>query len=277
MAIKKTAAKKTETEIPAMVRLSSGETTINIVGTAPLLMERFSNKTWQQLLQPGPKMNQAEKAQKLKHNPLEEMQSACYVNRDPTRPTLFHLPTGMLHGAAASIAVDIPGAAKAQIERLTSVIDLNIDLYGIPTMHMAMVRNSGMNRTPDVRTRPAFKEWCASFTVRYARPLLTMNNIADLYVSAGDFIGIGGWRPQKGGSYGRWCLATENDNDFKSIRKHGARKAQLLAYNDPKAFDEDTAELYAWYQEEVKRRDFSSQLGNDSAYVGDDEYDEAAE
>lgn len=257
MAPKKKTAATAQPEVVSNYELGIAEAKIHIVGTSTLLMERFNQKAWRELLLPSRQTNRAERAQTLKHDPIWEFQQACYRNRDVNRPTLFHLPNGMLHGAIASIGVDIPGAAKAQIERLTTIADENIDLYGIPELHMAMVRNSGINRTPDVRSRPAFKKWAATFTVRYATPLLTLQNIINLASASGQFIGIGGWRRQKGGPFGSFEVVDPNHAEYKAIIKNAGRKLQERAWYDPNPYDEDVKELMGWYNDEVKRRELA--------------------
>src|SRR5262249_16341950 len=136
-----------------------------------LIMHRFPFKAWQELMLPSVRENRASLEQKLKHDPTAEYRSAFYLNRDSKRPALFHIPPGAFHGARASAAIDTAGARKAQIERLTKVVDLNIDLYGIPQIFCAMVRNSDMNRTPDVRTRPIFPVAACRITVRFLKNL----------------------------------------------------------------------------------------------------------
>src|ERR1043166_3208166 len=130
----------------------------HIIGTSPLILNRFSLKAPQQLRLPPIPTNRAERNLTLKHDPEEEFRSAVYLNRDPKRPAAFHLPNGMFHKSLGAAALDIPGAKRTQIERLTKITDVNIDLFGIPRLFMPMVRNSDINNTPDVRTRPIMEE-----------------------------------------------------------------------------------------------------------------------
>lgn len=229
--------------------------TFNVVGISPMIMNRFSLKAWQELLFPAKKANRAEKEQSLKHDPLAEFRGALYLNRNSKSPARFHVPNGMFHGALASAALDIPGATKSKIERLTKIVDVNIDLFGVPHLFMAMVRNSDINRTPDVRTRPIFPEWACRVTVRYVKNILTQRTVASLLGAAGHIIGIGDWRGEKGGPYGSFRLAAENDAEFKAIIGKQGAKAQQAAYDNPIYFDEDTAELMGWFQAELVRRE----------------------
>ena len=234
----------------------------HVVGTSPMIMNRFSQKAWHELLLPKRSENRASLEQSLKHDPIAEFRGAIYLNRDPKRAALIHVPNGSFHGAIASVAIDIPGAKKAQIERLTKVVDVNIDLFGIPNVYCAMVRNSDMNRTPDVRTRPIFPQWACEVSVQFVQPTLTERTVAHLFGAAGHIIGIGDWRGQKGGPYGAFRIAADGDEEFAMIKKTMGRAAQQKAFDKPIFFDADTEELLAWYEAEVSRREMDGHLAS---------------
>lgn len=234
----------------------------HIVGESPLIMNRFSQKAWRQILLPPIRTNRAERSSTLKHNPIEEYRGAVYRNRDPKRPSLLHLPNGMFHKAIASAALDIPGATKSKIERLTKIPSMNIDLFGLPRLFCAMVRNSDMNHTPDVRSRPVFERWACKIVVRYVVGILTERTIANLLAAAGKIVGVGDWRGEKGGPYGAFRVAEEDDEEYAEIVKTMGRKAQEKAMAEPVCYDDDTEELLAWFNAEVTRRESTRLLGD---------------
>jgi hypothetical protein len=251
--------KKDEPQIEIQ-EINVDEITMNFLGTSPCIVNRFAAKAWRELLFPSIKQNRAGLEQSLKHDPPAEFRGALYVNRDAKEPTLFHLPSGSFHGALAAVALDIPGTAKAKIERLTKIVDLQVNLYGVPQIFCAMVRNSDQNRTPDVRTRPIFPEWCGTISFRYIRGILTEKTVANLFGAAGKIIGIGDWRGQKGGPYGGFDVVGSNNADWKRIVKTQARAAQAKAFKSPAFYDENTEELLTWFEEEVARREMEGQL-----------------
>jgi hypothetical protein len=53
-------------------------------------------------------------------------------------------------------------------------------VYGVPKVFCAITRSADMNRTPDVRTRAILPEWACRFTVRFEKPILRDQTIADL-------------------------------------------------------------------------------------------------
>lgn len=267
------ATRKPETQTVAFQPIDTRRIIVNLRGTSPLIMHRFAFKAWQELLYPSAKKNAAERASTLKHQPLEEYQGCFYKNRDKSRLALFHLPNGMPHQALAAAALDIPGAKRTEMERWTQIVDLNIDLFGVPQMYMAMVRNSDMNKTPDVRTRPIFTEWACQLTIEYKCDPLTDRSVLNLLAAAGIIVGLGDWRPQRGGPFGKFAVVDSKDQAFKDIIKKQGRAAQQHAFENPTYYDEETEELMTWFVAEVARR---RQDGDDSPFVTADTGEEIA-
>jgi hypothetical protein len=253
------AKKKTETQQLEIQEIKMGELRCNVLGTSAMIMHRFPFKAWQELILPSPQKNRASLEQSLKHDPLQEYRSAFYVCREKG-PTMFHVPNGAFHGSLAQAAIDIPGAKKAQIERLTKIVDVTIELYGVPQIFSAMVRNSDMNRTPDVRTRPIFPQWACRLTIQYMKNVLTERTIGNLLGAAGVIVGIGDWRGEKGGPFGSYRIVPDSDRDFRSIVKTQGRNAQHRAFDRPTYYDQDTSDILEWFRKEVKRREMDGLL-----------------
>lgn len=244
-----------KTETVTITEIKTRGVIFNIVGTTPFYMHRFAFKAWQQLLLPPRKKNRAERETSLKHDPVEEFRGACYRNRNPKAPALFHIPSGMIHQAIAAAALDMPGATRAAIERLVSVSTLQLDLYGIPYLKVDMVRSSDMNRTPDVRTRPLFPRWAVKgVCLDYKVDPLNDSQLLNLVGAAGVIVGIGDNRPQKGGPNGKFRLAAANDKELADICAKEGREAQQKAWDNPPEYDEETAELLSWYNAEIASR-----------------------
>jgi hypothetical protein len=255
MAKRTKATEDREDVVVEINEIESAELRFNVLGASPLIMHRYPFKAWQELLLPSIKENRAALEQTLKHQPYREYRESFYRNRDKAAKAFFHLPNGMFAGAIAQAAVDIPGAARAQIERLTRVPDVNIEVFGVPQVFCAMVRNSGYPRTPDVRTRPIFPQWACRVTVRYCRPQLTERAIGRLMGAAGLIVGVGDWRGEKGGPFGSYRIVNNNDPEFNLIVNKQGREPQEEAYNNPVFYDEDTENILTWFTEEVRRRE----------------------
>lgn len=244
----------------SIIPIKTDVVAVNIVGTSPFIMHRFAFKAWQELLMPSQKKNAAAKAESLKHDPLNEYRECLYKNRDDATPTLFHVPTAMLQEAIASAALDMPGATKSSVSRWVSVqgdIDAGtLCLYGVPELYTTMVRSSDMNHTPDVRTRPIFRKWAIRhLMVTFKEDPLNKPAIMNLLGAAGQIVGCGDWRPQKGGSMGKFRVCDDSDPEFQEIIAHQGRDVQQLAFESPAYYDQDTEDIITWFQAEIARRE----------------------
>lgn len=229
-----------------------------LVGMTPIILNRLSEKAKGQLLLPPLKKNAAEKASTLKHEPLREFQASPYKSLDEDSLTLIrHLSTAF-KGALRSAALDIPGATKSQVGRLTYVNGEYVDIYGIPKLLMSVTRSADINHTPDIRTRAIIARWACRLDVTFVTPLLKEQTVANLLAAAGIMQGVGDWRPGKGsGTYGQFRLTTEDDAEFLEIIKSGGRKAQTKAMEAAEPYDQETEELLVWFGQESARRGFS--------------------
>lgn len=237
-------------------QVHEGVMTFNILGTSPLICNRLAQKAWFELLAPI-KKTAADKAANMKHDPIAEFRAAPYRMRDPKAETVIAVLPSMFKGAMETAALDMPGTKKTQIGRLVSVPWDNMPVFGIPKVFMAITRSADMNRTPDVRTRLILPEWACRLTVRFQKPILREQSIANLLGAAGRLSGIGDWRQEKGaGAFGAFTLVGDDDKEFQRIVKTGGRAAQQAALDEPEAYDDQTSEMLAWFDVEMKRRGF---------------------
>lgn len=253
MAAKKNTASPS-TEISDILQVTTGTFDCCIVGTSPLILNRMSEKAKHELLMPKGRKTAVEKATSLKHNPIEEYRASAYTLKDEKQPTLLAILSTAFKGALRSAALDMPGAKKAQIGRLTYIAGEFVGIYGQPKLFMSITRSADMNKTPDVRTRAIVPEWAARVSVTFVQPLIRAQAVANLLAAAGITIGVGDWRPEKGaGSYGQFRLADKDDPEFLSILKCG-RVAQVESLANPVCYDDETTELLSWYQDELGKR-----------------------
>lgn len=54
--------------------------------------------------------------------------------------------------------------------------------------------------------RPMFKDWSLTFDLQFDEAILDENEIMQSFENAGKFVGIGGFRPEKGGTFGRFTI-----------------------------------------------------------------------
>lgn len=240
-----------------ITKIETGEMTFCILGRTPLIMNRMSQKVWMELLLPKGRRTASVKASTLKHDPIAEFRASPYFMPGKQAPTLLAImPTAYKRGMGTA-ALDIPGANRSQIGRLVYVAGELLPVYGIPKVFMAITRSADINKTPDVRTRAILEEWACQVTIQYVKPILREQSIANLLSAAGFVAGVGDWRQEKGsGSYGAYELCSADHPDFVRITQIQGRAAQDEALRSPVAYNDETSEMLAWFDVEVKRRGF---------------------
>lgn len=246
----------------AVLKIGMGEVEFCLLGVTPIIINRMATKAKRELLIPKLKGTRAELRASLKHDPRKEFVESVYRDPRPNAPTrLLALPVWFKKGTA-SMALDIPssGTSKTQLGRCMHAMGERVPLYGVPYVHMGIVRMSDMARTPDVRTRCIIPEWACKVTVRYMKPIMNEKMLFKLLSAAGMFRGAAEWRPEKGsGDYGQYRIVSADDAEFKERLKMG-RQVQDAVLSAPTLlpehfYDEDARDLYAYWEEQVKARD----------------------
>ena len=99
-------------------------------------------------------------------------------------------------------------SAIAHIEVLEEIAPLSlrdgspVNSYTIDRRRVLLQGKNGV-----IRARPRFDEWCAEFTVEYDDLLLPKPEILiEIANDAGRRMGIGDFRPQKNGPFGRFVV-----------------------------------------------------------------------
>ena len=250
---KASAQKQQQEKVIEVQGLSSQTVEVWVLGRSPLLLHAVSAKVNVTLLLGGHKKTGAEKAD-IKHHPYQEFQDAAYIHASPETRLCF--PGGGMRRAISTAALETAGTTKKQIERLMWIEEHNIPIWGIPEIHMAIVRNADINRTPDVRTRCILVEWCARFKTSFIAPTLHAGTVAMLLGNAGLVIGIGDNRQEKGaGSNGQFEIVEANDERVAKLVNTCGLAAQDAALADPAPYDEETRRMLEIYKAEVSRRE----------------------
>lgn len=258
-----------------VTRVEKDRVKLVLLGETPLFINRLSEKAKHELLYPKGRKSAGERAHTMKHDPTEEFRNSPHVlgrwDRRPLNegevrlaldsdlPTLLAMPAAAPKKAMAQAAIDLPGdAKKAQIGRLAWVRGQLLPVYGIPKLSIASVRNSDMNRTPDMRTRCVVPQWMIPLEVEFVSPILNATVIINLAVAAGMFVGLGDWRNEKGsGTFGQFEVLSQAQAKqnplYLELLKQG-RAAQIEAMDNFEPFDPESLELLTWFEAEKKVR-----------------------
>lgn len=191
---------------------------ITIVGDSPLLMRRFSEKAKQQLLD-----IQTKKAKSTKEirnpwadmidglnwlTPMPESKTEEGFNEAVANGAKFGFPAVGLKQSAISAAYRAGlSKNKVELQGLFHIPDEFIVIEGVPEMREDYVKIPKTG-SADLAFRGEFKQWKSTFTINYIDGIYSIEQIINFINLGGFTVGIGEWRPEKGGSFGRFHVAS---------------------------------------------------------------------
>jgi hypothetical protein len=181
-------------------RLKIGKIWITIEGDSSLICHRWGTKAVQQMLD---KHMQKAKAPRAAKDPEQDFKDSLY----PYPGGGYGFPTNGLKSSAVNAADKDMGIPKTKARAAFHIDGDMVEIIGEPTKRQDMVR-VGQNQ-PDIRFRGEFKEWLMKFLVHYNTGILSAEQVVNLFNLAGFGVGLGEWRPEKNGSYGRFHVVTD--------------------------------------------------------------------
>lgn len=175
---------------------------IKLIGDSPLICHAWSAKAKKQML--DKQMKKAKPGREAKDPEADYKES------------LYHLPGGK-HGfpaiafkaAAVGACRFVEGVKMTEARGAFHIDQEMIQIDGKPSPREDMVR-IGLG-TADIRYRGEFKEWSAILPVKFNAGSISAEQIVNLFNVAGFGVGVGEWRPERDGQFGRFHVATSAD------------------------------------------------------------------
>jgi hypothetical protein len=167
---------------------------VEVVGTSPLICHRWSDCMREQIRAKQTKA--ATRAREAK-DPDRDYRESLYAHPDGGYgfPAVAFKAAAVRAGTYADLKMTfLRGASHVQGEF--------VRIVGEPEMREDMVRLQGS--TADIRYRGQFPTWSAHVPVLLNVAALSVEQLANLFVIAGFAVGVGDWRPEKNGQYGRF-------------------------------------------------------------------------
>jgi hypothetical protein len=183
--------------------LNIREIRFSIVGTSPLIQHAWSQKALASLRMTA---QERRKQPKVKRDPETEAQGAMYTIDDKPAFPLLMLKASMINAAHKDLGIEKTLVKKSFFIPATNPDRLIEMECSEPIIREDIVR-IGMNQT-DIRYRPEFKEWKVNVIAHYDADNLNDGDIINLVNRAGFGVGVGEWRPEKGGEFGRFRIDT---------------------------------------------------------------------
>ncbi len=198
---------------------------VQLKGSAPLLINRF--KEQDELVETVKKTTKKDYG-----TPREQAEATAYADEKTKK---LYVPTSWITGAISTIASDykLPGSRKsfksvsggcilpvkekAYFKQNYKVKDVEVDSRPVVIQRARIMRH-----------RARLEDWTIDFELEIDDTIAPVDKIHDILSDAGNRAGLGDYRPQKGGPFGRFQV-TEwkvlNEKKPLTKRKRAAKKA----------------------------------------------------
>lgn len=175
-----------------------------IRGTSPLIQHAWSEKGLAMMRMTA---QERKKQPKTARDPEKEAREAMYQTADgqPGIP-LLAFKASLIGAAHKDLGLEKTLVKKAFFVPSNDPNNITPIEADEPVVREDIVR-VGANQT-DLRYRPQFNNWRANIVAEIDSELLSAQDVANLVNRAGFSVGIGEWRPEKGGEFGRFELDT---------------------------------------------------------------------
>ncbi len=216
---------------------------IPIIGTAPLIVSRFSEKAKKQMLD----AQMGVKKQPEKRNPRREYLASLYragISPDDGSQR-FGLPS--MAFKMATIGAGRFYGKQVKMTELRQFMFFHglavpteagrmVVINGQPRMREDYVRLAGVNHPADLRYRGCFYRWSATLIVSYTKNLLDRDSLVSLLDAGGLGVGVGEWRPERNGEFGTYKVG----QDIRVV--HQLDPVYSIDAADYDVYDEDDEE-----------------------------------
>ena len=177
---------------------------LKLVGDSALIVHRWSDKARKQML--DKQMKAANKGREAK-DPKADYEASLYHLDNGQKG--YGFPAVAFKAAAVSACRFVDGIKMTEARGAFHVNGDLVKLDGDPEPREDMVRLA--RGVADIRYRAQFPEWSVLLSISYNGDVLSPAQIVNLFNIAGFGVGVGEWRPERDGSFGRFHVANESE------------------------------------------------------------------
>ena len=219
----------------ALYQLQRATFEVPIIGTTPLITNKFSEK--------AARMIQDKQAQKTKtkkkeaRDPEAEFQAAAHLlngtkcgekgaarllngKKCGEKGCRYGFPAIGFKKAAVGAARHIDGLTMAELYGAFHVLPDegdNVEIYATEVVMRTDTVRIGQGTT-DLRYRPEFRNWCALLSVDVNTASISEEQVMNCINIGGFSGGIGDWRPERKGHFGMYRVAPKKEFDQLKAR-----------------------------------------------------------
>lgn len=174
--------------------------TITIIGSAPLVQNRFASRVQiEKDMEKGDKGKAARKGQKPPKDFAEEFNASRHVSTDGWDGINASGFRNALIRACSLVGIEMTRGKSALfieadgLEKTDGTPLVRIYSKKPPEEFRAAVRNK--NGAMDIRARPMWREWKCELRIRYDADMISSESVINLVSRAGGQVGVGAGRP----------------------------------------------------------------------------------
>lgn len=184
---------------------------INLIGTSPLIVHAWSEKSLKQMADKQQKRASGGRAAKV---PFDEFVGSLYWLSDkPEKPAeadveaaRFAFPSIGFKSSAVTACTSTGSITKVAARQAFHVVGELVEIIGpAPAMREDVCR-VGMGAA-DLRYRGQFDPWGVTVPVEINTAVISAEQVVNLFALAGFAVGVGEWRPERDGEFGRFRVA----------------------------------------------------------------------
>lgn len=178
---------------------------IKVKGLSPLIMHRWDEKAKKQMLDKQMKKSVKKEAK----DPKQQYESSVYwMDGGTVGFPADGFKKAMVRGAKqlGLTMTDMRTGFFVHGEYSQKEDRELVPIYGSVSMREDMVRIA--NNTSDIRYRGQVNNWEATLNISYNSVVVSFDQIVNMLEAAGYGVGVGEWRPERDGIFGRFEVVT---------------------------------------------------------------------
>lgn len=188
---------------------------IPIIGTSPLIVHAWSEKALRAMADKQQK--KATRGREAK-NPRADFIGSLYpltplaadASDEDIERAKYGFPAVAFKSAAVTACTSTGAITKVAARQAFHVVGEMVEIVGPAPAMREDVTRVGMG-VADLRYRGQFDPWGARVRVEINSAVISAEQVVNLFGLAGFAVGVGEWRPERDGGYGRFRIAAADE------------------------------------------------------------------
>jgi len=188
-------------EVAELQKIDVREVVVSVKGISPLIMHRWDDKAKKKMLDKQMKKTVKKEAK----DPEQQFKSSVYwLGKEQAGFPADAFKKAMVRGAKqlGLTMTDMRTGFFVHGEYVEGEDRELIPINGDVSKREDMVRISG--GTSDIRYRGQISNWSAEIKISYNAGIISFDHIVNMLEAAGYGVGVGEWRPERDGTFGRF-------------------------------------------------------------------------